>query len=106
MFDQTTRLFHQNALEMKKPWLAAVLNFFFMGIGYLYNGKKKVLGVLLSLSAIGLTYVENFHTFSDGNALQAHDSNAFIVLFACVFLANTGLALDAWEEAKNINSNQ
>ncbi|MFK7970517.1 MAG: hypothetical protein AB8F95_09125 [Bacteroidia bacterium] len=89
---------------MKKAWLSAILNFFFMGLGYVYNGKRILLGVLLTLAAIGLTYVENFHVFADGNALQAHDSKAFMILFACVFVANAGLAIDAYKEAQNINA--
>ena len=89
---------------MKRPLISAVLNFFFMGLGYLYNGQRMLLGVLLTIAAIGLTYVENFHVFADGNKLQVHDSTAFTILFACVLLANTGLAFDAFQEAKNINS--
>ncbi len=87
---------------MKKAWLSAVLNFFFMGAGYLYNGKRILLGAMLTISAIGLTYIENFHTFADGNNLQNHDSTAFTILFVCVFLANTALAIDAYQEAKTI----
>lgn len=75
-----------------------------MGLGYLYNGKKKLLGLLLTISAIGLTYVENFHEFSDGNNLQATNSAAFMILFACVLIGNFGLAIDAFKEAKEINS--
>lgn len=89
---------------MKKPWLSAILNFFFMGLGYLYNGHRKMLGILLTIAALGLTYVENFYAFSDGNSLQAHDSSAFLILFVCVLIANTGLAIDAYQEAKMINS--
>ena len=85
---------------MKRPWLSAVLNFFLMGAGYLYNGKRTLLGALLTIAAIGLTYIENFHIFADGNSLQQHDSTAFGVMFACVFIANTGLAIDAYREAK------
>lgn len=88
---------------MKKPWIAALLNFFLMGPGYLYNGKRPVLGILLTITAFGLTYVEQIHTFADGNNLQDHDMTAFGVMFVCVFLANTGLALDAYREAKEIN---
>ena len=88
---------------MKKSWLSAILNFFFMGLGYIYNGKKVLLGVLLTTAAIGLTYVENFHNFSEGKNLQATDSTAFMILFVCVLLANTGLAIDAFKEAKEIN---
>ncbi len=89
---------------MKKPWLSAILNFFFMGLGYVYNGKRMVPGVLLSLAAIGLTYLEQFHVFSDGSALRTHDSTAFAIMFTCVFLANTGLAIDAYRESTSINA--
>jgi len=89
---------------MKKHWLSAVLNFFFMGLGYIYNGKRKLLGAFLTVAAIGLTYVENFHTFFDGKNLSATDSTAFSILFVCVLLANTGLAIDAFQEAKAINA--
>ena len=89
---------------MKKAWLSGILNFFFMGLGYLYNGKKKLLGALLTIVAIGLTYLENFFVFPDGNSLMAHNSSAFMLLFGCVFIANTGLAIDAFQEAKTINS--
>ena len=77
-----------------------------MGVGYVYNGKKVLLGVLLTAAAIGLTYVENFHTFSEAKNLQATDSTAFTILFVCVLLANTGLAIDAFKEAKEINANR
>ena len=36
----------------KNPYLAAVLNFFFWGIGYLYIGKRRVLGIGLLLVEI------------------------------------------------------
>lgn len=89
---------------MKKAWLSAILNFFFMGLGYLYNGKRLLVGLLLTAAAGGLTYVEQFHTFADGNNLQGHDSMAFSVMFVCVLVLNTGLAIDAYNEAKQINS--
>lgn len=91
---------------MKKSWLSAILNFFFMGAGYIYNGKRVLLGLLLTIAAIGLTYVENFHSFSGGENLQNTDSTAFAVLFVCVLLANTGLAIDGFREAKQINDGQ
>ncbi len=91
---------------MKYPWLSAILNFFFMGPGYIYNGKKVLLGILLTITAVGLTYLENFHTFSDGTNLQAHDPTAYAVLFACVFTANTGLAIDGYREAKEVNADK
>jgi hypothetical protein len=91
---------------MKKSSLSAVLNFFFIGGGYLYNGKRMLLGSLLTIAAIGLTYVENFYVFADGNNLQAQEPNAFYIMFASVLIMNTGLAIDAYREANDINSNQ
>jgi len=32
---------------VKKPWLAAVLNIIFSGLGYIYVGKRKLFGALL-----------------------------------------------------------
>ena len=89
---------------MKKPWLSAILNFFFMGLGYIYNGKRIIPGVFLTMSAIGLTYIEQLHIFPNGTVLQEYDMNAFMILFACVFVANTGLAIDAYQEAKASNA--
>ncbi len=89
---------------MKKTWLSAILNFFFMGLGYIYNGKRQLLGVLLTIGAIALTYLEQFYKFSDGNVLQTHDSTAFGIMASTVFIINTGLAIDAFKEAKTINS--
>ncbi len=88
---------------MKKNWLSAILNFFFMGLGYLYNGERKLLGALLTIGAFGMTYLEQVHQFPNGNKLQALDSTAFTVLFICIFIINTGLAIDAYQEANQIN---
>lgn len=43
--------------ENKKPWLAALLNFFIWGLGYLYLGKRKNFGVLLIIGVILLTII-------------------------------------------------
>ena len=81
----------------KKPWFAAILNFFFMGPGYIYNGKKVGLGIGFTIAAIALTYVE----------LQLQESNPMLhkIMFAAVFLANTCFAIDGYKEAKSINEN-
>ncbi len=89
---------------MKKAWLAAVLNFFFMGLGYIYNGKRYLLGALLTVGAIMLTYVEQLYAFADGQTLQAHDSKAFLFLAISVLIINVGTAIDAVREAKEINA--
>lgn len=77
---------------MKKPWLAALLNFFFMGPGTLYVGRRKALGAALTASAVALTYVE----------LQLQEQNPLLhhVMFAAVLLMNTFFAVDGYREAQ------
>ena len=61
---------------MKMPWLAAILNFFFMGAGTLYNGRRVPLGAALTVGKY---------------------------MFGAVFLNNTFLAMDGYQEAQAIN---
>jgi hypothetical protein len=80
---------------MKNVWIAAVLNFFFMGLGTLYNGKRRVVGAGLTLGALALTFVEL--------QLQTAAPNLFPIMFAAVFVINTALAYDGYTEAQRIN---
>jgi len=56
----------------KNPWIAAVLNFFFMGLGTLYIGRRKLTGLGLTLGAIAKRGVVDFdasihfNDFSEG----------------------------------------
>ena len=79
----------------KKPWLAALLNFFFMGLGYIYNMKRVGLGIGFTIGAIVLTYVE----------LQLRDTNPILhkIMFVAVFLINTCFAIDGYNEAKKVS---
>lgn len=81
---------------MKKPWLAATLNFFFMGPGTLYVGKRKALGAVLTLGAIALTYVEL--------SIQTQAPALYPIMFGAVFLMNTFFAIDGFQEAKAVNA--
>ena len=78
----------------KNPWIAAILNFFFMGLGYIYNQKRIGLGIGFTIGAIVLTYVE-LH-------LQESDPTFHKIMFAAVFLVNTCFAIDGYNEAKKI----
>ena len=40
------------AKQLKKPWVAAVLNFILYGLGYVYVGKRVGFGIGLLLSGI------------------------------------------------------
>ncbi len=88
----------------KKPLVAAALNWFLPGAGYLYNGEKPLYVSLPMLAGvIGLTYVEQVHDFGGGNNLQATDSTAFLAMFGSVMALNTALAIDAYKEADSLN---
>ena len=70
------------APKLKRPVLAAGLNWFLPGAGYAYNNQKPLyVTVPMMAGAAGLTYVENFHQFDNGT-LREQDPMAFGVLFA------------------------
>lgn len=75
----------------KNPWIAAVLNFFFMGLGTLYIGRRRLTGLGLTVAAIILTFVEL--------QLQTAAPALFPLMFGAVFIANTVLAIDGYQEA-------
>ncbi len=81
---------------MKKPWLAALLNFFFMGLGTLYNGRRHAFGAALTVSAGLLTWVEL--------KLQSAAPPLYPVMFGAVFLMNTFFAIDGFREAKSLTA--
>ncbi len=71
-----------------KKWTAALMNFFFPGLGYLAFGHKRLLGVMWLLGAIGLTYVEL--------SIQEPLPTVYWAMFASVFVMNTAFAIDAF----------
>ena len=83
-------------MKKKQPWLAAILNFFLLGLGTVYNGKRVLTGILVTLGAIGATYFE----------LQVKTAapELYNYMFASVFLIAIGMAVDGWKEAKMMNS--
>ncbi len=85
----------QIILQMKRPWLSALLNFFFMGVGYIYNGQRVMLGALFTAGAIGLTYVEL--------SIQEIVPTIYWIMFVSVLAVNTAFAIDGYNEAKQIN---
>ncbi len=89
---------------MKKPLLAAVLNFFFMGPGYIYNGKRVLLGIGWTVTALLLTAVEQAPIYADGKNLQLTSPTAFGLMFVAVFLGNICFAVDGFREAKALNA--
>jgi hypothetical protein len=89
----------------KNPWIAAALNFFFPGSGYIYTGRRRLLGAGFLLGAIGLTVVEQSAAIFpmlgiDAAGLQAAAPEVFGLMFVTVFLMNTVFAADAFIEAR------
>lgn len=81
---------------MKKPWLAAIGNFFFMGLGTLYNGQRVLTGIGLTIGALILTFVEF--------QVRPLDESLYWLMFGAVFVVNTVLAIDGYNEARAINA--
>jgi len=80
---------------MKKPWIAALLNFFLMGPGTLYNGRRRAVGAALTAGAIALTWLEF--------QVKGVAPSLYPIFFATVLFINSFLAYDGWLEAKAIN---
>jgi hypothetical protein len=83
---------------MKNPWVAALLNLFLFGGGYLYNGKRKGLGIGLILAWVLIRYGE-ITIF-----LTKLVFDKWIVLFVGLVVIMFSLASDAYREAKEINA--
>lgn len=77
-----------------KIWVGTILNFFLLGPGYLLFTKKKILGILLTIGAVGATYVEQV-------PLKAMDDKTpFIIMFVAFFSLALGCAIDGYQEIK------
>jgi hypothetical protein len=83
---------------MKNPWLAFVLNLLLFGGGYIYNGKRKALGLALVLAWVLIRYGEI--TIFLTNLV----SKQWLVLFIGLVVLMFSLAADAYSEAKKINT--
>lgn len=79
------------AKEMKKPWVAALLNFLIAGLGYLYVGKRVGFGVGLVLWEV------TFLGLSATNELSAIELLSMIML-GLIF------AYDGYATAKEANA--
>lgn len=82
-------------MKKKNPWIAAILNFFFMGLGYIYNGKRVLLGIGFTIGAIAYTYVEL--------QIKEVDMTLYGIMFAATMLINTCFAIDGYREAKEMS---
>ena len=78
--------------QRKSPYLAALLNLLFFGAGYLYLGKRLVLGSLLFLASI-IMFIEYFsgtidllgHIVSWENIADTHSISMTIIAIALAY---------------------
>ena len=82
----------------KKPWIAAILNLVTFGGGYIYNGKRIGFGIAL---VVGLVLVR-------AGEIPIYLTHLvfekWIVLMAGLVVLQLTLTVDAYNEAKAINS--
>ncbi|KXB01693.1 hypothetical protein AKJ41_00630 [candidate division MSBL1 archaeon SCGC-AAA259O05] len=85
-------------LKRRSPWLAALLNVVW-GLGYLYAGRKKLVGLsLLSLVWPGLTVAGMIQSGSEVPVFLIYWTTIGAPLFVCLALAR-----DAYIEAEKGN---
>lgn len=89
------KYFHNRDMKRfrNNPWIAAVLNFFIPGLGYVYAGKKVVFSTILLIGMI--LYV--FWVISLPDMQQTLDT---IWLNASLFFIMLGFAVDGYQEVK------
>jgi hypothetical protein len=80
----------------KNPWVAALLNLFLFGGGYVYNGKRTGLGVALIVAWV-LIRTGEIRIYLTGLVFKD-----WLVLFAGLGVLMVSLATDAYREAKSI----
>ena len=96
--------------KKKSPLLAALLNLFIPGSGYIYVGTRLRFGVLL-VGATVLTLAAPTEE-GEGQAVNATDMANFLgdpgnlVLFVAAIMIAVAFAYDAWRDANSFNEAQ
>jgi hypothetical protein len=85
----------KEALRRRNPWLAAFLNFFIWGAGFVYAGRRLFLGASLLLFMMIIS-------LSAGLAQQNFYQAAALILVAWL-LISAALAREAYLEARESN---
>lgn len=87
----------------KSPWLAALLNLFVPGTGYVYVGTRFRFGVLL-IAAVTITLLappaEDATTMSRSDIEALIQDPNFMTIMAAGLLIAAAFAYDAWNDAQ------
>lgn len=89
---------HEKIAGYKRPWLAALLNMLFWGMGYFYIKRKKMLGALLLIIQI---FVIGGFAFNMGTLQNLFEgvSYSFLALIISLYLG-----VDAYKLARTANA--
>jgi len=79
----------------EKPLDRRCIKFLLYGPRTLYIGRRKALGIALTLGALALTYVEM--------NLKAGSPALYPIMFGAVLLMNAFFAYDGYSEAKTVS---
>lgn len=92
---------YRRGVRHRRPWFAAVLNFFAWGLGYLYAGRRRLLGLSLFFFVFIVFAVGGFLSSSTEKTLT-YESFYLVMgmLLAAWFFVSAALARDAYLEAK------
>jgi len=88
----------------KNPWIAAILNLLFWGLGYIYNGKRVLFGVLILIADLSFTLAVILAGMTSGDYSLISDSDLIGGALMTVFgiLITAAFASDAYKEAKEM----
>ncbi len=79
---------------MKNPWVAAFLNFFISGLGYIYSGRRTLFGVLLVASEL-ILLVWILRASDD---IRPYFSDIWMIVAGLI--ASVAFAVDVYREVK------
>jgi hypothetical protein len=85
-------------IQYKRPWLAALLNILFWGIGYLYIRKRKTLGTILFLVQL---FIFVGHFVTPNNFTTTFEGASYGVMAMIISIA---LGVDAYNQARKFNA--
>jgi hypothetical protein len=84
---------------LRNPWLVAILNYFFWGLGTLLLGKRRAVGALLLLGNVSLRYADV--SLSPVGSLSKAAPQLWPFVVGGMFIASVGCAIDGYREAKD-----
>lgn len=83
----------KEAKQAKSQWIAAILNFFIWGLGYLYLGKRINFGIMLIIGEIlSVAFMPRLDTFT---AIKL-----FLSQLPAFILVSVAFAYDAYKAAR------